>query len=703
MIGASDDIGTIRGRILEFLMQRNYQGALYLISGSQAQIRGKPTFRSIRDVRQPIDLALVAVRADMTEAVLRDCSEAGVKFAICFGSGFAEEGEAGRDMQLRLSELARPGGLRICGPNTAGFFNARGMIAATFTRSVDARRAAEDTGRLMTGTVGIVAQSGGLGFALQHRCAVQHGLGFSYIVSTGNEVDLEALDYVEYMIDDPDTRVVLLLVEGLKAAHRLQAVARRAAMLGKPIVVAKFGRTAAGSRAATSHAARLTGSDSGYEAAFRRHGLIRVEDEEEMTDLASAFSRCPLPQGNRVAIVTTSGGAGVWMADACETAGLEVPLLDDETQRALAEYVPSFGSTVNPVDLTAQVSLNPVGTSGKAASSLIGTLSILAGSPAIDAIVLVANLSDGQVLLRERDALVAFASNLRKPLFLYTHALPSAASLELLWQIGLTCFGSTRRTARTLKSLLDYAMFLRRSRETDYASPTLDGMDLPLAFPPSGLCEYEAKAVLRQGGIDTPRERLACSASEAVAAAAAFGQAVALKIQSPQIPHKTEMNGVILNASGEAEIRNFHAELLERAKRFAPDAQIHGILVQEMVPKGLEVALGIVRDRDFGPLMMVGLGGIHIEVLNDVVYELLPVRHPTALAMLQRLRSRPLLMGVRGEAARDVEALAELMERLSLLVERGGDRINEIDLNPVYVYEAGRGVAVVDAFIVGSN
>lgn len=702
MIGASDDPTTLRGRIVEFLLQRKYAGKLYLVNSNRGSIRGHAAVASIRDVPGPIDLVLVAVRADLTESVLRDCAEAGARFAVCFSSGFAEEGEHGVRMQERLSALARESGLRICGPNTAGFFNVRSMIPATFTRSVDARRPAADLGRLESGPVGIVAQSGGLAFAQQHRCAAQHGLGFSQIVSTGNEADLESLDFVESMLEDPETRVVLLLIESLKRPARLERVARRAAELGKPIVVAKFGRTSAGSRAVISHAARLSGSDSGYEAAFRRYGLIRVDDEEDMVDLAAAFSRCPLPKGKRVGIVTTSGGAGVWMADTCELAGLSVPMLDDAARQALAAYVPSFGSTNNPVDITAQASLNPVKRGSGAVGPLIGTLSTLDESDAVDAIILVANLSDGAVLERERDGLAALVPCLRKPLLLYTHALPSPESLELLWELGLSCFGSTRRTARALRGLLDYATF-QRSRRAAHSTPLVPVSRTTATPKLSGLTEYGAKAVLREYGIHTPREGLARNAEEAVAIGTELGGLVALKIQSPDIAHKTEIGGVLLNLGDPAAVRSAYAELIERARCRAPQARIDGVLVQEMSEEGTEMALGVVRDPDFGPLLMVGLGGIHIEVLNDVAVDLLPVNRATALRMLKRLRGAAILDGVRGKPPRDLDALAELMERVSAMVACLGDRVAEVDLNPIVVYEKGRGLAIVDAMIVGTD
>ena len=698
MIGASEDPATLRGRILDFLFQRNYPGTLHLVSPNHAEIRGIKTVKNVSEIKGPIDVVLCALPASLAEGVLKECAAAGAKFAVCFSSGFAEEGEEGVERQQNLARLARDTGMRIVGPNTAGYFNVTDMVPITFTRSADAKKGSPK-GQAKPGPVAVVSQSGGLGFALQHRAAMQHGLGFSCLVSSGNEVDLESMDFVEHLVADPHTRVIMLLVESFKNPSRVAAVAAAARAAGKPLLVTKIGRTEAGARAADSHAARLTGSDTGYDAAFRRHGLLRMEDEEEMCDAAAAFSRLPLPRGIRVGIVTSSGGTGVLLADACELAGLKVPLLDEATQQALNAFVPSFGSTVNPVDVTAQVSINPVGGKRSGVSPLVGTLKVLADSDAVDAIVLVANLSDGEVLVREKQYLSEFAAGLNKPFLVYTHAQASEDSLELLWGMGLSCFGSTRRVARTLQLMLAYSRIVEQP--ATQPAPALTITKAPPATL-GELCEYQAKALLRECGITTPRETLAKTADEAIAAVKALGGSVALKIQSPQIQHKTEADGVLLGLT-EAHVPAAFATLMARAKQHAPKAELHGVLVQEMAQPGLEMAIGVVRDADFGPMMMVGLGGIHIEVLKDVAWELLPVRKPTALAMLQRLRGYPLLEGVRGQAARDIDALATLMEQLSVVVEHHGDLINQVDLNPVFVRAVGQGVEIVDAMIIGRD
>jgi acyl-CoA synthetase (NDP forming) len=701
IVGANADVDSIRGRILGYLLQREYSGALYLVSSTQPEVRGRKTYASLRDIPGTVDLVLIAVRAEATYAILEECAAIGARFAICYSSGFAESGAAGVVLQKRIAQFVGRGGTRVCGPNTAGYFNIKGGIPATFARNVDLRRAACVSCRSGAGTVTVVAQSGGLGFALSDRCSVEHGLRVNYVMGTGNEVDLEALDFVDYAVGDESTRVILLLIESIKHPKRLADVAERAKRAGKPIVAAKFGRTDAGSRAVDSHAGRLTGSDAVYNASLRRHGLIRVDDEDEMTDLAAAFSFCPPPAGRRVGILTTSGGAGVWMADACESAGLRVPLLDDSTQLALTAHVPSYGAIQNPVDLTAQVTVNPA-TGVDGPSALVGALEALLDSPSIDSVVLIANMSDGALLAREQHALAELVPRLKKPLLLYSHAPPSRASAELVQKLGLICLSSTRRVAQTLASMATWSETLASLSDVESGPPPLLAKE-DRSLLESGLIEYQAKALFVRHGIAVTKERLVRSADAAVVAALDFGTRVALKIQSRQIPHKTEMGGVMLGVQGALEVRAAYALLLERARARMPTATIDGILVQEMSPPALELALGVVQDPDFGPVMLVGMGGIYVEIFNDVVIETLPIRRDRALTMLQRLRTWPVLAGARGKAKADVNAVAEMMEKLSLLVEASAGACGEIDLNPVFVYDEGQGAIVVDALVVGRD
>jgi acyl-CoA synthetase (NDP forming) len=699
LVGVAEDPKTIRGRVLDFLLRHGYPGTIYPVSHTRAEVRGLTAYRSVRDIPGPVDLAIVSVQADQLQGVVRECAEKSVRFVYCFTSGFAEAGPEGRRQQEALARTATAAGIRLAGPNSAGLFNAPGRVPATFTRTTDPEHL-QGFGRPVAGPVGFVAQSGGLGFAMQQRILAEHGVGSSYVVSTGNEADLETIDFAQFMLDDEHSRVLVLIVEGFKDGSRLPALARSAAKVGKPILVAKFGATPAGQRAASSHSARVTGDDAVYDAMFRRHGLVRAYDEEELSDFASAFARYPLPRGRRVAILTTSGGAGVWMADACERAGLVVPQLDAATQERMRAFMPSYGSAANPIDLTAQSSLNPLN-HGQSKSTLMGAIEALDASDAIDAMVVVANLSDGDLLGRERAGLAAVRQNVSKPLLFFSHAAASRSSLELLWDAGLCCFGNSWRTARVIHALATYAEYLEASGAERVPQPGARPKLPPI--PPRALCEYEAKALLSAAGLVVPDERLARTADEAVAAAVALGFPVALKIQSPDLPHKTEVGGVLLKIDSAEAVRAGFSLLCERAAKHRPDAAIHGVLVQRMLEPGIEMMVGMVQDASFGPMLVAGFGGTLVEILRDTVIEPVPVDRARALAMIARLRGRALLDRVRGAPAADVDAYADVLVKVSDLVHAATGSIAEIDLNPVFVYPKSRGVALVDALVIGQD
>jgi acyl-CoA synthetase (NDP forming) len=713
LVGVSEDPKSIRGRVLDFLLRHGYPGAIYPVSLTRRSVAGLTAYRSVADIPGPVDLAILSVQADQLPAVVENCVRKRVRFAFCFTSGFAEAGAEGLRQQQALAASANAGGVRLAGPNSAGMFNAPGRVPVTFTRTTELEHL-RTFARPFVGPLGFVAQSGGLGFAMQHRVLAHHGVGCSYVVSTGNEADLDCFDYAEYMLGEEHSRVVVLIVEGFRNGSRLPALAQLARDKNKTLIVAKFGSTVAGGRAASSHSARLTGDDAAYDAMFRRYGLVRAHDEDELSDLCAGFARYPLPRGRRVAILTTSGGAGVWMADACEREGLVVPPLDAATEKRMREFMPAYGSAANPIDLTAQTSLNPL-SHGKSKSTLFGAIEALDASAAIDAVVVVANLSDGDLLARERAGLSETVPRLTKPLLFFSHAAPSSSSLELLWDAGLCCFSSSRRTARVLAALAAHGEFLKH----DLAPEITQDIRSLSAIPSRALCEYEAKSLLAAAGLRFPPERLVRSEDEAVHAARELGFPVALKIQSPDMLHKTELGGVVLNvgksdaacdvgatdaamelAAAEA-VREAYRLLLDRTAKAAPEANVHGVLVQPMLKRGIEMMAGIVHDATFGPMLVAGFGGTLVEVLRDTVMEPVPVDARTARAMLDRLRGRALLEGVRGEPAADVDAFIDLLVRLSEIAHAAGGRIAEIDVNPVFAYRKGEGVAIADALLIG--
>jgi acyl-CoA synthetase (NDP forming) len=440
IIGASKDPTSLSGRPLDILLQHRYDGRLYPVNPNRSEVGGRPTWPSIKAVPEAVDLVVVAVRASLVLDVLRDCADAKARHAVIFTSGFAEEGAAGRRAEDELAALARASGMRILGPNAEGFFNVHDGIPVSFSPAVDYKQGLV---RLQPGNVAVVSQSGGLGFAL-FNWGQRVGLGASHVVTTGNEADLDALEVAGFLLEDASTEVVALLIEGFRRPEKLEPVARRAAELQKSLVVAKLGRSAAGSRGAWAHTAHDAGDDCAYQEEFARWGVAQAEDQEDLLDIAFALSRRSGVQGRRVGIITISGGAGVWLADACDAVRLSVPELRAETQERLRALIPSYGSPKNPVDVTAQV----FGVAG-----IAPVLDVLCQSPEVDAVALVCSLASPRMLDREETEIAAALARTAKPVVVYSYTSPGDATLDLLGRMGLPWYPSARRTARALAAL----------------------------------------------------------------------------------------------------------------------------------------------------------------------------------------------------------------------------------------------------------
>jgi len=693
IIGASPDATIIRGKIQHVLQARGFPGRIYPISRSHAEVQGLRAWPVITAVPEPVDLAIIVIPAAGVPAALEECGRAGAKAAYIISSGFAEEaGDTGAALQQAIREIACRYDMAVCGPNAEGFFNAPAGVVATFSPAVEdfARPMAPDTtkGR----RIAVVAQSGGVGFSFFHRGRPRQ-LRIDQVISTGNEAALDAFRLVEYLIDTDRTDIVLMYLEGVKEPETFRRVAAKAADRGKPLIVAKMGRSEVGRRAAASHTAALAGADSTYEALFRRYGIIRADDMDQMLDIAAGFAFCPLPQGGRVGVMSGSGGAAVWMADTLAVQGLELPTLDHATRTEIEALMPSFGSAGNPVDMTA-------GAIGKVGYARV--VEMLQRSPVLDAIVIVGSVANAHRLKADREVLARTAAHPEKPVLFCAYTLAAQEAVDVAAEAGVPVFTSMPNCARALRAMADYRAFQERWRHrAPEAAPRPDPA-VHQALQQAGpvLCEYEAKALLAAYGVPRPPETLAADAEAAVAAAARIGFPVALKIQSPDIPHKTEMGGVVLNLGSEEEVRHACREILDRGRSAHPQAGIRGVLVQKMAPRGQEVILGIHRDRDFGPMLMVGLGGIHVEVLRDVAFAPVPLSEAEACALLAGLRGAPLLQGVRGAPPADVAALAALMVRLGRFAADFADSVEEIDLNPVLLHPQGQGLTVVDALLV---
>jgi acetate---CoA ligase (ADP-forming) len=686
VLGASPDVHRIRGRLLHQLRENGFPGRILPINPSYQEIGGLRCYPSIGAVGEPIDLALVAIPAAGVAPALEECARAGVKNTLIISSGFAEEGGAAGDMQAALVEVTKRTGIRACGPNCEGYFNVLGKIATTFSPTVEVR---EDEGRVLASNrrVGVIAQSGGIGFALFNRGKAA-GIGFSYVISTGNEADLSMADFLDYMVEDSNTHAVMLFCETVRNGPGFVAALAKARRLGKPIIAIKIGRSDAGSRASASHTASLSGSYTAYHAVFERYGVIEAEDPDEAVAIAGVLLTCPLPKGRRAGIITPSGGGGAWMADTLSAHGLVVPGLSAETQALLRSLMPSYGASGNPVDVTAQGS--------NTGPAMMTVMEQLAGSDELDMLVLITSLTSETRVSLNAERVRAVAARCGKPMTVWTYTLPSAFGREQAAGCGLFVHSDLRNVGVAMSRLAGYAEALARPL------PALPDGTAVAALPadlPHVLTEHRAKALLAPFGLPQSQEHLATSAADAANAAISLGFPVALKIASADLPHKTEAGGVVLGLQSEHLVAAAFEQIIQSAKRYKPDAHIDGVLVQKMAPKGHELVIGMVNDPTFGPIMMVGLGGTLVELMGDVVHRPAPVDATEAAEMLRSLRSAKLLQGFRGAAPIDIAPAARLIASLSQAAVAYRGRIAEMEFNPVILHADGSGLMIADALI----
>ena len=698
VVGASSDLHGLRGRIFETILSHPYEGKLYPVSRSATEVQGHKAYPSVEALPETVDMAVLIIPAVHIASELERCGKAGIKAAVILSSGFAEEpGGAGARMQTEIAAIARRYDMAVTGPNSEGFANIAAGFCPTFSPALDKSAGAiRPRQPIGSGQVSVISQSGGVGFAFFDR-ARPRNLLFRQVITTGNEAALDVADVLDFLLDEGGTDVFLLLIEDVKSPDKFRRAAAKALAAGKPLIVGKIGQSEPGVRAVASHTASLAGSQAAYRAIFEHDGLIEGRDFDEMLDLAVGFLACGdrLPAGRRMGICTASGGAGVWMADACAAAGLDVPVLDAETRAALDAQIPSYGTSQNPVDSTAQ---------GVQKMGYAGLARVVADSPVIDGVIVVITARRSAFLEGDLQKLKDLRRDVKKPVFMWTYTLPSERSVEILNEGGYPLFTGAPGCARTMRALCDY-----RERRERLAQPPVVAASPPLArnavhalltTAAPVLGEWQARPVLAAYGIvGDDGAVLAHSADEAESAARALDRPVALKIQSGDILHKTEAGGVALNvASG--DVRAAYERVLTSARRHAPAATIDGVQVAPMARPGREVILGVNRDPRWGPLLMVGLGGVLVEAMADTALAPVPLDHEAALGLIGRLKGARLLGAFRGTPEADVDALAALMVTLSRFAADHADTVAEIDLNPVIVHARGDGVTVVDALIV---
>jgi acyl-CoA synthetase (NDP forming) len=679
ILGASEDLRKLNGRPLKFLLEKKYAGRIFPVNPKYHAISGLRCYPSVAAIPDSVDLAIIAVPAAFVAASVRELGAKGVPAAVIFSSGFAEMGADGKRLEDELRALARASGVRLCGPNCLGLINAYDQVIATFGQYAD--------GPTPAGPVGFVTQSGAFGTAIA-ALARRRGLGLGYFVNTGNEADIEFAEVMQEVLADPRIRVGAGYLEGIKDGDALTQVARQALSTRKPLVLAKVGRTSAGARAAASHTGSLAGEDLVFDGVARQFGVVRARNEEHMLDLVEAFAHCSLPQGSGIGIITQSGGAGVLMADRAEELGLQVPLLGAETREKLQGIVPGFGALANPVDITGQFVAEP--------TLLENSVAFMLDDPNVHIGIVWLQLMDAYV-----DLLVTIFGRIKataqKPIIVCWVAAPERA-LQELHALGIAVLRGAEPAVDAAAGLIQYAQ-ARRDWERDQEDPRALSGTIPALPDATGPVPcVQAASILAAHGLPVLNTLLATSAEEAVRHAAALGYPVALKIESIDILHKTDAHGVMLGLDSADAVRSAFVQVIDRAREMRPSARIAGVTIQPMAPAGVELVIGLKRDAVFGTVVMVGLGGIMIEVLRDVVVRKAPVSARHAMVMLDALRGRALLDGVRGKTAVDRPALAALISAVSRFGVALGPRLRELDLNPVI--GSGRSLHAVDWLLV---
>jgi acyl-CoA synthetase (NDP forming) len=676
VLGASGDPTRIGGRPIAYMLEQGFQGEIYPVNPNRPEVQGLKAYPSVADLPAPPDVAIVAVPAALAVQAVADLAARGTKGAVMFTAGFAEVDDAGAAMQDEMVAIAKAGGMRLLGPNCLGVFDGRTHYYATFTASLD-------SGFPIPGRIGIASQSGAYGTHV-FTMARNRGIGASLCVLTGNEADVTVGEAIGWMAEHEDTDVIAVYAEGIRESEQFIAALTAARAAKKPIVLMKVGRSALGTAAAKSHTASIAGDDAVTDAVLAEFGVVRARTTEELLDIAHTATRRIYPVRNTLGVITLSGGAGVLISDVAETFGLEMPAMPDEAQAKLKALI-SFCAPRNPVDATAQVTndMNLVN---------VFTDSMMEDGGYTSVIGFFSQVMSSRRGPELRERLKVSLDKHPDRLFVLSVLAPPALVRELEAD-GFIVHEDPSRAVAAIAAMGRYGAAF--SAAPLAAPPVVPMVALPDATP----TEAEAKRLLAEAGIAAAPERACETAADAVAAAEAFGFPVVMKILSPDIIHKSEIGGVLLDVADADAVRAGFEVLLERAKAAAPTARIEGVLVARQLKGGVECILGIHRDPVFGPIAMFGLGGIFVEVMKDVVFRRCPFGEDEAERMIRSIKGAPLLLGARGRKPADVAALATMLARLSVFAVQAGPGLVSVDLNPVFAMPAGEGAFAADAVI----
>jgi acetyltransferase len=685
VVGASPGADRAGGQTLIALKHYQYAGGVYPVNPRYPEILGFKCYAAIKDVPQPCDVAVIALPAKQVVEMVAECGKNGIRHAVILGGGFRESGAQGVELEAQLLATAREHNVRLIGPNCLGLVNIHANVYAAFG-------SISKPPTLKAGGCSAVLQSGGFGNSLVVRCGVA-GIGFRYVVCSGNETDLTASELIDAFVDDPETRVILTYLEGIRDGRALVAACERALAAGKPVVAWKAGNTEQGQKAAASHTANMTGAWDIWHAAFKQCGVVEVQTIEEAIDFIEAHTLQPRkPQGRNACIMGGSGGSAVVFSDASDLYGLRLSPLGKDTQARLAELMPKAVSVDNPIDYAA-------GFLTVANAPLFEqVVDHVLADPAVDTLGVMFATAIAPQVLHGAKALAKVQPKHDKPIYAFCSPPPEVCdgAFDVLRTAGIPNYPSPNRVARVVALNAQWVEARRALEKRQAATPSSAMSALPDGT--GALNETQSKQLLGTCGVSVTRDVTLPPAPIERAPALCFP--VALKIVSKDIPHKTDAGGVKLNIADAAALKQASIDMLAAVRQHAPHARLEGLLVSEMITDGIETIVGVINDAVFGPVVAFGLGGTLAELMKDVTYRLAPFDEATAREMIAELRASKIFAGVRGAPARDVDAVARLLSRVSQFAWENRARIAEMDINPVLVRPAGQGAVAADGLVV---
>lgn len=681
VIGASAERNKVGNIILGNIIESGFQGPLYPVNPRYEEVLGLKCYPRITDVPGPVEMAVVVVPAKFVLQVMDECGQKGVKAAVVISAGFKEVGLEGAKLERQLGEIAHRYGMRVLGPNCLGLVNTHHRMNATFAQEGPRE-----------GNIAISSQSGAICVVVLDWAA-NINIGFSKFISVGNKLDVDEGHLLEYLREDPYTKVIGMYIEGTDRGREFLKQAELTTRV-KPVIALKAGRTSSGAKAASSHTGAMSGSDKVYDAAMRQSGVVRVKNIEEMFDLLQAFSTMPLPEGEGVAIVTNAGGLGVMAADACSDNGLTLASFEASTVERLKQGLPAAASLYNPIDVVGDAD----------AARYDHAIRTVMDDPNVACVVALLAPTDLVDISSVARTLTAFAGSSPKPIVTsFVGGKEMMAPIDMLKAAGIPNYPSPERGIRALAAMVEHRHSLDR-KESHAVKPIEADHEAVREVISSvrsegrlQLSENEGKRILKAYGIATPREGIAHDLASALKLAEEIGYPVVMKVESPDIAHKTDVGGVVLDIDDGQELERSYQVMLSKVREKLPKARVTGVSIQKMV-KGREVIVGMVRDDQFGPVITFGLGGIFVEIMRDVTQGIAPLDRDDVERMVRSIRAYPMLAGARGKRPGDIPALVEVILKISQMAMEFPE-LEELEMNPVMVGDEGTGVTAVDALV----